>query len=104
MADRFGGVEPAIVARRLLFGLKQEVDETVEAFGQRCGELAREGYPRESQSTIRRAALDAFFRGVLDQKAALSVLDQEPSSIRSATKLMKKMIANVKFLKAPARV
>ena len=104
MADRFGGVEPAIVARRLLFGLKQEVDETVEAFGQRCGELAREGYPRESQSTIRRAALDAFFRGVLDQKAALSVLDQEPSSIRSATKLMKKMVANVKFLKAPARV
>ena len=98
MAERFGGIEPANVSRRLIFALKQEMEESLEAFGQRCQELARDGHPGEPEHSIQRTAIDAFLRGVTDQKAALATLERDPSTVIKAIRYMKHNIANVKFI------
>ena len=98
MDERFGRSDPPPTARRRLQAVKQEVDEEIEAFGERCIALARDGHPSSSEEMVQQMAVDAFLRGCNDRQAAVLAGEKDLSTIREAIQSVKHSVANAKFL------
>ena len=98
MRERFNQRNPPTTARRELQSLRQNIDETLESFAQRCQALARDGFSGDSERTIERAAMDAFLNGCSDRRAALLAGEKDLHTMRDLVRSVKHSIHNAKAI------
>jgi len=107
MNQRFGKKDLPHSIRRQLQDVRQNLDESIEEYTERVQEMATYGYIDATEDIIERMAVDAFLKGCIDRKAALSAMDKNPSRIYQALLYVKSSIHNRRVrlvYKKPAEV
>ncbi|XP_071136601.1 cilia- and flagella-associated protein 45-like [Mytilus edulis] len=103
MEERFGRKEPPHIVRRLLQDLKQEQEESLEEFAERAQELATDGYPDTPDNFVQTLATDAFLKGCVDKRAALTAMDKNPDALDQAVQYVRSAVANQKVIMGTRR-
>ena len=80
----FGRKDPPATVRRMLQGLRQLVDQSLEDFADKVYSLAQDGFPDAGEETIEIVAVEAFLRGCTDKAAALTAMNHNPTSLYAA--------------------
>ena len=78
--------------------LKQQPDETLEEYMEKCQQLATNARGVTNPEMTEQLAVDAFLHGLLDTEAAYSALDKEPTNLDEALELTKQVMHNCKAL------
>ena len=78
--ERFGRKDLPHIIRRQLQDLRQNVDEGLEEYNERAQKLATDGYPNTPEEFIQLVATDAFLKGCIEKKAALTAIDKDPNT------------------------
>ena len=95
---RFWPQEPSQTVRSQLKVLKQQPEETLEEFAEKCQQLATDAWGATNPEMTEHSALDAFLHGLLDTEAAYSALDKEPANLDEALEFTKRVMHNRKAL------
>ena len=95
---RFWPQEPSQTVRSQLKVLKQQPEETLEEFAEKCQQLATDAWGATNPEMTEQSALDAFLHGLLDTEAAYSALDKEPANLDEALEFTKRAMHNLKAL------
>ena len=104
LKDRFNRRKLPATARRELQVIRQEADEEIEHFAQRCQTLARDGFKGDSMRTIERAAMDAFLHGCADRRAALTAGEKHLPTLRELVQSVRHSIHNAKAILGDRKV
>jgi len=95
MKARFGARQNRKVALNALTLMKQQTEETIEAYAQRALATAMDAYPHcNEESVVQDAAVQAFLRGATDSEAAVAVMDQNPNCLEAALCKLRDAICN----------
>ena len=94
MDERFGRKDLPHIVRRQLQDLRQLPDESLDEYAERAQELATDGYPESPDPFIQIVATDAFLKGLLNKKAALTAMDKEPENLDAALQFVKYATTN----------
>ncbi|CAC5422810.1 unnamed protein product [Mytilus coruscus] len=84
--------------QRQLQDLRQLPEEPFDEYAERTQDLATDGFPRTPDDFIQIVATDAFLKGCLDKKAALTAMDKDPDSLDKALKYVKSDVTNQKVI------
>ncbi|CAG2235895.1 unnamed protein product [Mytilus edulis] len=98
MEDRFGRKDLPHVIRRQLQDLRQLPEEPLDEYAERTQDLATDGFPGTPDDFIQIVATDAFLKGCMDKKAALTAMDKDPDSLDKALKYVKSAVTNQKVI------
>ncbi|CAC5377523.1 unnamed protein product [Mytilus coruscus] len=81
--ERFGRRDLPHIIRRQMQDLKQDQDETFEEYTERTQEIVTDEYPDTPEEfvEIEIVAIDAFLKGCIDKKAALTATDKNPTTL-----------------------
>ncbi|CAG2209805.1 unnamed protein product [Mytilus edulis] len=102
--ERFGRRDLPHIIRRQLQDLKQDQDETLEEYTERTQEMATDGYPDTPEAFVEIVAIDAFLKGCLDKKAALTAMDKNPTTLDESMQYVKSAITNQRIILGAKRV
>ena len=69
--------------------LRQQENESEEAFSKRVIKMVRIGYLDEGEATWNRMAIDTFIQGCFNSEAKKVVLNANPKGLPEAIRLMK---------------
>ncbi|CAC5364585.1 unnamed protein product [Mytilus coruscus] len=98
MEDRVGRKDLPHVIRRQLQDLRQLLEEPLDEYAERTQDLATDGFPGTPDDFIQIVATDAFLKGFMDKKAALTAMDKDPDSLDKALKYVKSAVTNQKVI------
>jgi len=98
MEERFGRKDLPNVVRRQLQELRQQPEETLDEYAERAQDLAADGYPNTPDGFIQIVATDAFLKGCIDKKAALSAMDKDPENLDKALQFVKSAVTNQRVI------
>ena len=90
---RFDLREAPVAARQTLHMIRQNDDETLEAYLQRVLTIAMDGF-KASDNTVQQLATEAFLRGCKHKRAAARVFIEAPQTIKEAYKKVKTVLAS----------
>ena len=96
--ERFGSKDLPHIVRRQLQDLRQLQEESLEEFAERAQEMATDGYPETPDPFIQIVATDAFLKGCLDKKAALTAMDKDPDTLDKALQYVKSAVTNQRVI------
>jgi len=97
IGTRFGRKDLPITIRRKLQDIKQE-SRSLEEFAELIQELVTEGYPDASEAVTETIACDTFLKGVENKRAALTVMDKDPTTLESALQKIKCAVNNQRLI------
>lgn len=98
MNERFGRKDLPHILRRQLQDLRQDPEESLEEFAERSQELAVDGYPDTPGPFVQTLVTDAFLKGCVDKRAALSAMDKDPDNLDDALQFVKSAMTNQKVI------
>ena len=78
--------------------MRQNDDETLEAYLQRVLNIAMDGFKASDNNTAQQLATEAFLRGCKYKEAAALVFSEAPQTIQEACKKVKTLLANRKAI------
>ena len=90
--------EPSQTIRSQLKVLKQQPDESLEEYAEKCQQLATDAWGATNPEMTEHSAMDAFLHGLIDTEAAYSALDKEPANLDEALELTKWAMHNRRAL------
>jgi len=97
---RYGSVEPPSTIRTQLFAAGQGEKESLDEWADRIYGLTLDGYPGAPEDMVESLAVEQFFRGCRDSRAALAVSQgrKKSTSIAKALKYTKQYIYSQRLL------
>ena len=95
---RFWPQEPSQTVRSQLKVLKQQPEESLEEYAEKCQQLATDAWGATNPEMTEHSAMDAFLHGLIDTEAAYSTLDKEPANLDEALELTKRAMHNRRAL------
>ena len=95
---RFWPQEPSQTVRSQLKVLKQQPEESLEEYAEKCQQLATDAWGATNPEMTEHSAMDAFLHGLIDTEAAYSALDKEPANLDEALELTKWAMHNRRAL------
>ena len=98
MNNRFLPKEPAITVRKQLQTIRQNVDERLEEWAERCQQCAYDAWGNISPEVAELAAVEAFLGGVLETEAAISIMEKGPQTVDEALEMLRKAVHGRKSL------
>ena len=98
MNNRFLPQEPAITVRKQLQTIRQNVDERLEEWAERCQQCAYDAWGNISPEVAELAAVEAFLGGVLETEAAISIMEKDPQTVDEALEMLWKAVHGHKSL------
>ena len=81
--------EPSQTVRSQLKVLKQQPDESLEEYAEKCQQLATDAWGATNPEITEHLVKDAFLHGLIDPEAAYSALEKEPANLDEALELTK---------------
>lgn len=102
--ERFGCKDLPHIVRRQLQDFRQNPDETLEEYAKRAQELSTDGYPESPDTFIQILATDAFLKGCMDKKAALTAMDKDPDNLDLALQYVKSALTNQRVIMGPKKM
>ena len=103
MNNRFIPQEPAITVRKNLQTIRQNSEQALEEWAERCQQCAYDAWGEISEDVAELAAVQAFLGGVLETEAAFSVMEKDPQTVDRALELLKKTVHNRRSLSCKFR-
>ena len=95
---RFWPQEPSQTVSSQLKVLKQQPDESLEEYAEKCQQLATDAWGATNPEMTEHSVMDAFLHGLIDAEAAYSALDKEPANLDEALELTKRAMLNRRAL------
>ena len=95
---QFWPQEPSQTVRSQLKVLKQQPDESLEEYAEKCQQLATDAWGATNLKMTEHSAMDAFLHGLIDTEAAYSALEKEPANLDEALELTKQAMHNCRAL------
>ena len=104
LGQRFDLKDTPLAARNNLYAMEQYEDETIEAFLQRVMTAATDGFGMSDKVLLQNVATEAFLRGCRFKEAAMTILNEGPTTIQAACQRIKTLVANKKAVYGSSRV
>lgn len=98
MDERFGKKDLPHIIKRQLQDLRQFSEESPEEYAERAQELSTDGYPGTQDGFIQIVATDAFLKGCLDKKAALTAMHKDPTDLDTALQYVQSAVTNQRVI------
>lgn len=98
MEQRFGRTDLPNILRRQLQDIRQEPEESLQEYAERAQELASDGFPGAPEEFLQMMGTDAFIKGLLDKRAALTVLDKDSQSLDEALRQVRSAVTNQRLI------
>ena len=98
LKQRYGRKESESSMRRDLQNIKQDEHEQIDDFADRVLALTFNCFPGSKEKLVQSMAVDAFFRGTRETRAACFASEKEPKTIPHADRCLKSSIQNCRLI------